>query len=232
MLDEYGSLTLKITTIIGAIFILFTIIKNIYNYYNDMSIIVEDPYNVSTGSFEVQPFDIPVITDDIGFTFSISTWLYINNWGYKQGQIKKIWERGPMRLFIDSINNNLVLDVGIYGDKGYRRIEYENFPIQKWMNVVVVIENRKVDLWINGKLYKSRSFENLVYNNANDKLIVVNDGGFNGFISRMYYYKRGLRRSDVLTIFNNDPYATNFISKLWNRILIILLVKKVGDKVN
>ena len=39
---------------------------------------------------------------------------------------------------------------------GYSEIEFKDIPLQRWMNVVLLINNRHVDLWINNQLIESR----------------------------------------------------------------------------
>jgi hypothetical protein len=226
MLDEYGSLTIKLATIAGAVFLLYTIIKNLYNYYEDMTVLLEEPITANNNPKDFAGDSLPVIINDVGLTYSVSLWIYINSWEYKAKTVKEIWSRGPMRLYFDGLNNNLILDVGTYGENGSQRIEYINFPVQKWMNIIVVVENRTIDLWLNGKLYKSRVFDNLIYNNNKNNLSLLKDGGFDGLVSRLYYYKKALRRNEILTIFNNDPYPSNFITRLWNRMLYFFFANK------
>jgi hypothetical protein len=221
MLDEYGTLTLKIATIVGAIFIIYTMIRSVYNYYSSMKIIVDNPVSINEAPIQVDGVSLPVITDNIGLKYSISTWVYVNGWDYKVNKVKEIWSRGKTKLYFDGLNNDLILEVGLYGDNKIERVVYENFPIQKWMNITVVVENRTVDLWLNAKLYKSRTFNNVVGDNSSEVLTVGKDGGYDGLVSRMYYYNYALRRNDIVRVFNEDPYPTNFISKLWNRMLVV-----------
>lgn len=66
----------------------------------------------------------------------------------------------------------------------------ENINIQKWVNVVVTFNNRTLDVYINGKLVKSKPFNNVIVNGngyEEDILITPNDG-FGGFISKVQYF--------------------------------------------
>jgi hypothetical protein len=69
-------------------------------------------------------------------------------------------------------------------------VTIENINIQKWVNVLVTFNNRTLDVYINGKLVKSKPFNNIIINgNGYDKTIYITpDGGFGGFVSKVQYF--------------------------------------------
>lgn len=68
-------------------------------------------------------------------------------------------------------------------------ITIENINIQKWVNVITTFNNRTLDVYINGKLVKSKPFNNIIINgNYEDDILITPDGGFGGFVSKVQYF--------------------------------------------
>lgn len=69
-------------------------------------------------------------------------------------------------------------------------IKIENINMQKWVNVLVTVNNRTMDVYINGKLVQTKSFNNIIDTNAfnHGGINVTPGGGFGGFISKVQYY--------------------------------------------
>lgn len=69
-------------------------------------------------------------------------------------------------------------------------ITIENVNIQKWVNVVVTFNNRTLDVYINGKLVKSKPFNNIIINGSGyeDDVLITPNGGFGGFVSKVQYF--------------------------------------------
>ena len=70
----------------------------------------------------------------------------------------------------------------------------ENINIQKWVNVVITFNNRTLDVYINGKLVKSKPFKNIIVNGNGyeDDILITPDDGFGGFISKVQYFRISL----------------------------------------
>lgn len=75
-----------------------------------------------------------------------------------------------------------------YEDSLTEEITIENINIQKWVNIVVTFNNRTLDVYINGKLVKSRPFKNIINAKHNGGIEVGNEQGFGGYIAKTQYY--------------------------------------------
>ena len=66
----------------------------------------------------------------------------------------------------------------------------ENINMQKWVNIITTVNNRTMDVYINGKLIKTKTFDNIIdpvlLNSGGIEL--VSGGGFGGFFSKVQYY--------------------------------------------
>lgn len=69
-------------------------------------------------------------------------------------------------------------------------VNIENINIQKWVNIVTTFNNRTLDVYINGKLVKSKPFNNIIINGNGyqEDIEITKDGGFGGFISKVQYF--------------------------------------------
>ena len=86
--------------------------------------------------------------------------------------------------------NNVGTEVACPSSDAQQDITIENINIQKWVNVLVTFNNRTMDVYINGKLVKSKPFNNIIINgNGYDKDIYITPNkGFGGFISKVQYF--------------------------------------------
>ena len=69
-------------------------------------------------------------------------------------------------------------------------IVIDNINIQKWVNILVTFNNRTLDVYINGKLVKSKPFDNIIINGNGytDDILITPSGGFGGFVSKVQYF--------------------------------------------
>ena len=83
------------------------------------------------------------------------------------------------------------IDTGIDCPGGtLQSMKIENINMQKWVNIITTVNNRTLDVYINGKLIKTKTFDNIIdpvlLNSGGIEL--VSDGGFGGFFSKVQYY--------------------------------------------
>tara|TARA_Y100000389_G_scaffold87057_1_gene83678 strand:- start:191 stop:988 length:798 start_codon:yes stop_codon:yes gene_type:complete len=92
---------------------------------------------------------------------------------------------------VDPIDSTNTTDTGVACPVGTPKdLKIENVNIQKWVNIIVTFNNRTLDVYINGKLVKSKPFNNVIINGGEypHDVLITPDGGFGGFISKVQYY--------------------------------------------
>ena len=69
-------------------------------------------------------------------------------------------------------------------------VTFENINMQKWVNIITTVSNRSLDIYINGKLVKTKTFNNLIDTDAFNYggVQLTPNGGFGGYISKFRYY--------------------------------------------
>jgi len=139
-------------------------------------------------------------SSSVNFTYSI--WLYIDDWNYRYGEEKVIFKRTftdennivypcPSMTF-GAIENNITTFITTYGtDTDSLTIfpcTINNVPIQKWMNVLISVYNRYLDVYLDGKLVRTCILPGVPKIDSTASIYVTPDGGFSGWTSKFEYY--------------------------------------------
>ena len=88
-----------------------------------------------------------------------------------------------------------------------------NIPLQRWVNVILSMHNKTLDVYINGKLKRSCTYKGVPKLNKED-LHITDQGGFNGEISEFKYYNKALNPDEVYSIYNAGYKAISIYDKL------------------
>lgn len=77
-------------------------------------------------------------------------------------------------------------------------------PLQKWLHIAIILKQRYLDVFVNGKLITSRHLKSIpIYDSS--RLSVNPNGGFGGFISRLQYHNHSITIQDVRHHFKQGP---------------------------
>ena len=163
--------------------------------------------------------------------FAYSIWFYINDWNYRYGEPKVIFGRmgsqsgvggGSVEgingvdpcpaVVLGSVENNINVSLGCYpgineqpttpgGNTVVHTCSVANIPIQRWVNLVVSIYGRTMDLYIDGKLVRTCLLPGVASINSNSNVYVTPAGGFDGWTSKFQYYPNSLNPQQVWNIY-------------------------------
>lgn len=213
------------------ILFLFVIIYIIYYAYqktqetnSNEPIIISDiiDANVSRPSKTV-----PVPTN--GMAQSLSTWIYVKSWNYNFGKYKNIvWKTNTdlssttppnsestihsPSLWLYPLTNNLKVITSVDTTENVESCDINNIPLMKWVNIVYVLNNRTVDVYINGKLERSCALKGVPKSlSDNTKLFVTygDPAGFDGKMGKTQYFTRALMPNEVASIYNSGPIGSS-----------------------
>ncbi len=170
-------------------------------------------------------------TDVPSSNFAYSVWFYINNWNYRYGEDKVIFGRmGAMSgegkgsvkgisgldpcpaVVLGAVENNISISLGCYpgadqqpttpgGNTVVHTCSVANVPIQKWVNLVISVYGRSMDVYIDGKLVRTCLLPGVASVNNNAKIYVTPLGGFEGWTSKLQYYPDALNPQEVWNIY-------------------------------
>ena len=87
-------------------------------------------------------------------------------------------------------------------------IKLENIPLQKWNNVILILKDRTVEMYLDGRLEETYLVDSVP--KPITKLEALPGGnrlqGFYGQISKLQYFNKALNYTKIQEIFQNGPY--------------------------
>lgn len=157
-----------------------------------------------------------------GIEFTYSVWILIDNLKYLNGQYKHIFHKGnddiifnnkknmglnfpnnAPGLYIHPTKNTLVVVMNTFKTIN-EKIEIDNIPLKKWINVIIRVENKNVDVYINGNIKVRHVLNSVPKQNYGDVFVNMN-GGFSGYLSKLRYYNYGLNVKEIMEVIENGP---------------------------
>jgi len=87
------------------------------------------------------------------------------------------------------------------------KIEIDNIPIRKWINLIIKTRNTTVDAYINGQLTKRQTMDGIPSQNYGN-VYVAQKGGFAGNISDLQYFNYAIGTSEIQDIVTRGPNLT------------------------
>lgn len=107
-------------------------------------------------------------------------------------------------LYLDASSNKLIFKMdGQTSDTGITA-EIPNIPMKRWFNVSIRLENKVLDIYINGTVAKRVVFDSVPRQNYDDIFVCYN-GGFMGSLSGLRYYDRALNVFQINNIVMAGP---------------------------
>lgn len=167
--------------------------------------------------------------DNTNFAYSI--WFYINDWNYRYGDVKTIFTRmnspnakPSPSVHLDEIANNLTVTLACFpgtpavdGAAAATSVNHMckvgNIPIQRWVNLIVSVYGRSLDIYIDGKLVKTCLLPGVANVNSAANIYLTPGGGFDGWTSKFQYFPAPLNPQEAWNIYTAgyaSPYANMF----------------------
>jgi hypothetical protein len=191
--------------------------------------------------------------------FAYSIWFYVNDWNYKFGQSKIIFERmGPRgqvspQVSLDPFENNLAIKLALYqshGKEGFETMGLDsaggnlgpgaygptihtcnvpNIPLQRWVNLTVSVYGRSLDVYLDGKLVRTCVLENTPFIDTKAGVYVTPDGGFAGWTSNFQYFNDAVNPQQAWNIYK-DGYGGSMLGNLFNKYVVRVTFLKDGQE--
>ena len=180
--------------------------------YGNGTQLIGKPVDAYDGSIVGKKFNVPMTTE--GLSFSYSLWIYVEDWSYQFGKWKNIMVKGDVDgsdgerapgLWLYPRTNSLHARISTTVDKN-EGCDIKNIPLQKWVNIIYVLDNRSVDIYINGKLERSCVLKGIPIINSKPLTVSADGAGFYGKISNLVHYKQALKPENVMDIYHSGPY--------------------------
>ena len=79
-----------------------------------------------------------------------------------------------------------------------------DIPLNKWFNVIIRCQNTTLDIYVNGTIVRSLELSGVPKQNYGDVYVAMN-GGFNGYISNLWYYNYALGTAAIQNLVHKGP---------------------------
>lgn len=180
-----------------------------------------------------------------GGEYSVSMWLYINDYSYKRGYAKNVLSLGgdtfkTLLVGLSPYTNvlNCRLTTATAGNTGYIATSnlpslYEtlmpagttdtgtaicdlpNIDMQKWVLLTVVLSGRMCDVYLDGKLARSCTLPDYFKVDSGYKIKPLSYGGFGGYVSNLTAYGYAMNPDEVYRVYMAGPQQ---VLSLWDSI--------------
>ena len=84
------------------------------------------------------------------------------------------------------------------------KVEISDIPMGKWVNVIVIVKNKHLDVYIGGNIAKRHVLTGVPRQNYGNVHIGFN-GGFNGNLSNLYYFNHAIGTRKIEDILYDGP---------------------------
>lgn len=166
-----------------------------------------------------------------GIEFTYSVWLnlkgessenerHIFNKGIYDSEINKVITQAPgltiktdtaagtssLTVYMDTMddNGNVASLVGTEKGSNKKSVTINNIPHRKWTNVIIRLQNRILDVYINGVLTRRLDLESIPRQNYGS-VFVCQNGGFAGKLSDLRYHNSALNVFQINQIVTAGP---------------------------
>ena len=175
--------------------------------------------------------------------YTYSFWVYISNWNYRVGEKKVILGRGKEgnvpspEVSLGAMLNNIEVTLGTYaqghsGDAINHTCTLENVPLQAWANIILTLNNRSLDIYLDGKLVRTCVLPGVPKMTSGSPLVVSPNGGFEGYVSNLSYFSRAVNPREAYAIYREGPGGSNWLSNIFNKYRLRFEFLKNGKVVN
>ena len=167
---------------------------------------------------------------NVNFTYSI--WIYIDDWSYRYGEEKVIFSRGTLgtsfmpALSLAPTENNL--NVTMSTENGPFETIVPNIPVQQWVNLIVSLNTRSLDMYLNGKLVRTSVLPGMPKMDPTAPMNLTPNNGFSGYTSRFNYWNDTINPQEAWNVYKNGP-GGNIFSNFFNQYKIQLSFLKGDD---
>ena len=221
---------------IVVVVILYLIYAFFLSNSNDKTLVTMQDARTSS---MIQPTSMPS-TNTTDFTYSV--WIYVNDWNYRIGEEKVIFSRtlpntnqpAPI-VSLGANTNNVNVSLETYTNGGGTTVsncQISDVPLQKWVNLIISVNGRALDLYVDGKLVRTCVLGGVpkVYYNA--PVALTPNGGFSGYVSNFRFIGNAINPSQAYDIYRSGFGGAGSLSDMINKYRIKFAFVENNKEVN
>jgi len=210
--------------VIFIIYLIYNAVTNAQNASANAPVIVNTVIDAYVAR---NPVTLPQVTQ--GLNQSFSTWIYISDWNYNFGNYKNILWKGNVpqnttssstppaggyihspSLWLYPLSNSLKVVTSTTANSAVESCDIQNIPLMSWVHIVYVLNNRTVDIYINGLLERSCALLGIpILTNDPVYMTQGNPAGFYGKLGKTIYFTYPLLPNQVANLYQQGPIGSN-----------------------
>jgi hypothetical protein len=169
--------------------------------------------------------------------YTYSVWVYVNNWNYRLGEKKTILQRAPMtQIAFDGNLNNIIFTLAVSPNSGTTPVNHkctlENVPLQAWTNVIMTLNGRSMDIYMDGKLVRTCVLPGVPYVTHGTNLELTPGGGFYGYTGNLQYINKAINPREAWAIYKEGYGGSSWFSNIVNKYRIKLAFMEDNREIN
>lgn len=218
-----------VLSVIVILIVVYVIAGYIFPKTTQLSVMMD-----ATKPQTVEASSLPSNTNSMNYTYS--TWIYVEDWNYKYGEKKTVLgrldsEKNPSpSIELGAMDNDLTISLSCYPkqssgsapqtDKGIKPIihkcKVQNIPLQRWVNIIVSLYGRTLDVYIDGKLVRTCMLPGVAKVTQSSPVIITPNGGFSGWTSNFQYWANSSSPQQAYDIYKNG-YGASGLGNFFNK---------------
>lgn len=160
--------------------------------------------------------------------YTYSLWFYVEDWNYKYGQEKILLLRSDdnmkpcPKISLGPFENNLTVSLETFptaensdiSDKSQTfNCTIKNVPIQSWVNALISVNGRTLDVYLDGKLVKTCVMPGVAKVSGSSPVVITPNGGFSGYTSKIEYWSKSSNPQEAWNIYRKRHGGSNIFNK-------------------
>jgi hypothetical protein len=90
-------------------------------------------------------------------------------------------------------------------EKDTENMYIEEFPLQKWVCIIIIMEDLKTDIYIDGTFTQSKKTKYIPIMTDDGKLHIAKENGFKGTLNKLTYFNYILSRNEINKFYKSGP---------------------------
>jgi len=204
----------KILSVVIVIIIAYVIMR--FAYPDSLQL-----KNVKSGTIttSISESTLPNNGESVNYAYSI--WFYVKNWQYRLSESKVMLVRSNSpKITLTPYSNNIEIDISVNAASeslpGTNAVcGINNIPLQKWTNLILSLNGRTADVYLDGKLVRTCILP-AVPNKPTGDVNITPGGGFSGWTSNFQYWPNALNPQEAYNVYKNGPGSVSGFGKILN----------------
>jgi hypothetical protein len=136
-----------------------------------------------------------------GITYTYTGWILVKDFTDGYGIERRVLSKSDSPgIYLNSTSNALMIKIDTFGSK--ESVLIPNIPAMKWLHFALVVDQRAVDIYINGILRQHHSLSQLPKQNED---AVIFGPGWGGVIGKVGYTAKSLAPEEIKKLSREEP---------------------------